>query len=866
LLTGVQAELSKLNTELETATRELEAHPEPRGVAALSRALVLAKPIVPRDEALSTEQQELFGLQNEAKARAGRLGLGTRDLVDVEALQVPTVRQIADEQARRQAVATRNEQIEEREAELTAQRVELDAQIASLASKPGVPDPDRVQAAREHRDAGWDLIRQTLETGHADENAAAGWAGRGPLPVAYEGAVEEADLAADARYEHAEDLTSIIQCRSLNQDVTDELQRLADSRARLEGEASLGTEAWKQLWLSIGVTASDPSEMTAWREEHQQLLSMIGDIGKKERFLSSERETIATHVEALRTAITELDFVPDSSKLGHLVVQADEIIANALEQNEARRAAAAALQRATSSLPERTKAVADQEDGLDTWEVSWSSALVLLQLEPSVRPPAALPAVRAYRALPGARQEVRGFESRIQGIDRDLGDFSRRVFEVAAGLNEIAGRDPLDVVEELRSELGKARLAVSARDTLDSQLGDASDALRASTLELRNAQEALAAIRTEVSLPPDAELSSVIERVHDADELKDKIGQIEGNLIAQGSGRSLEQVLMAVSEVEMDGDQLAAAVAALDDDIVALDATLGEANRTLGEATRDLEEVTAASTAADVEQDALTELALAGDLAAEYAQTAVSAAILRKVISNYGERHRGPMLDRASRLFSRLTDGAFVQLIPETLGDRQILLAKRRNDELLTTAALSDGTRDELYLALRIAGIEYELDHLAEPLPVLFDDVLVNFDDPRSSAALEVLAELGERTQVILFTHHESVVSAAQGALAEDHLGVVHLEARDHSLPLVAAVDTGQSDFVRSSIPREGDEASSEAVLEALRTAGRPLPKADLVGASLITDQRWSSVIRSLLDSGQVVQEGTKRGAKYRLP
>ena len=60
------------------------------------------------------------------------------------------------------------------------------------------------------------------------------------------------------------------------------------------------------------------------------------------------------------------------------------------------------------------------------------------------------------------------------------------------------------------------------------------------------------------------------------------------------------------------------------------------------------------------------------------------------------------------------------------------------------------------------AGIEYQLEHLAEPLPVVFDDVLVNFDDERSAAAIGVLAELGQRTQVLLFTHHEGVVETAR--------------------------------------------------------------------------------------------------------
>ena len=83
---------------------------------------------------------------------------------------------------------------------------------------------------------------------------------------------------------------------------------------------------------------------------------------------------------------------------------------------------------------------------------------------------------------------------------------------------------------------------------------------------------------------------------------------------------------------------------------------------------------------------------------------------------------------------------------------------------------MSEGTRDQLYLALRLATLERYLAH-AEPLPFVVDDVLVNFDDDRSRATLEVLAELSGKTQVILFTHHARLRDLAAG-LDADGAGV----------------------------------------------------------------------------------------------
>ncbi len=74
---------------------------------------------------------------------------------------------------------------------------------------------------------------------------------------------------------------------------------------------------------------------------------------------------------------------------------------------------------------------------------------------------------------------------------------------------------------------------------------------------------------------------------------------------------------------------------------------------------------------------------------------------------------------------------------------------------------MSDGTRDQLYLALRLATLEWRL-KTSEPLPFIVDDILINFDDERSRAALVVLANLSQRNQVILFTHHQTIVEQAE--------------------------------------------------------------------------------------------------------
>jgi uncharacterized protein YhaN len=136
--------------------------------------------------------------------------------------------------------------------------------------------------------------------------------------------------------------------------------------------------------------------------------------------------------------------------------------------------------------------------------------------------------------------------------------------------------------------------------------------------------------------------------------------------------------------------------------------------------------------------------------------------ILQQEIERYREEHQDPVLKLASKYFVDLTLGSFVGLRTDVddSGD-PILIGIRPDGSWVTVEGMSGGSRDQLYLALRLATLEWRLE-TSEPMPFIVDDILVNFDDARSSATLQVLADLSERNQVILFTHHGQIVEEAK--------------------------------------------------------------------------------------------------------
>ena len=101
---------------------------------------------------------------------------------------------------------------------------------------------------------------------------------------------------------------------------------------------------------------------------------------------------------------------------------------------------------------------------------------------------------------------------------------------------------------------------------------------------------------------------------------------------------------------------------------------------------------------------------------------------------------------RAQTLFGKLTGNRYQRL---TLGEDLSLQACAEEEDTLRNALWrSDGTMDQLYLALRLAVSE----ELTPEAPLVLDDALVRFDEARLSQAMDILKEAGENKQVILFT------------------------------------------------------------------------------------------------------------------
>jgi uncharacterized protein YhaN len=142
-------------------------------------------------------------------------------------------------------------------------------------------------------------------------------------------------------------------------------------------------------------------------------------------------------------------------------------------------------------------------------------------------------------------------------------------------------------------------------------------------------------------------------------------------------------------------------------------------------------------------------------------------ALLRKVYKRYEKERQPETLQEASIHLSRMTCGKYTRIWTPLDEDR--LVVEESDGQSWTIDQMSRGTREQLFLALRLALVSGYAKRGVR-MPLVLDDVLVNFDEERTKAAAEVLSDFAQQGhQMLVFTCHQHVMNLFQelGATAQ---------------------------------------------------------------------------------------------------
>lgn len=709
-----------------------------------------------QSDALASERQRL-----DAALEATLAGMGPwRQPIDrLQAMLVPETSQVdalrVQQHDDARALQARQEALQKKIQDIQQQEQAL----LQLVRHHQPVSREDVAQARQQRDDDWQAIK-------ADPTTLPARAG------AFEARIHEADALADARLERA-------QHEADRQSYANQLEKLKLEHTGIESDIqAIETRMARRLadWQTQAAACGLPDlpldAAPTWLKRHQDALELLA----RRQTAEHQLQTLLQRVEALRQALTERLALPATTRLDDALRQARERLETAQRIAGQRSTLETQIQDAQRRLVPLQTALTQAESQWQEWQQAWQAALAEAGHEdtlPVEQLETRLARMQDIQTLLAQMDSLRADE--IEPLQNALDSWMRHARTLADQLMPDAPADmpPQDIALTLAGRLKTAHQDEAEHDRLQQQQARDRQALEAARQQQIQVDALLQPLRVAAGIDDMAQLGPAIARSEERRQIEHEIQRIETTLREAGDSQPIESLRTEAASIEP--DQLQIELNRLGTEagqVVEEISRLGARHGQLKAAFDALNGSDAAARAASRQQEAAAGMAEAAE---RYLRLKTAARLLQWSMERFRQTRQGPMLARASEIFQALTLGSFSRLLVDADSHDSPRLVSIRTDgnKPVEVPGLSEGTRDQLYLALRLAALDQQASQ-GSRMPLIADDLFINFDDRRTEAGLQVLGEVSRRMQVILLTHHDHLVPLARQVLG-DGLNVIEL-------------------------------------------------------------------------------------------
>jgi len=721
--------------------------------------------------------QQLSRLPNEIKAaeRAAIASLAATSLPDEPAARRvrPLLGAAVDEANQRlTALSSKRTETVKRVEEMQKAIAEQQDGITDLLAHRYVPTHDEVRHARAHRQEGWTLVKATyIEDAKPDVQSFA--QGR-PLPEVYEQAVAAADSLMDELAGDTGRVTKLEadqrQLAALERDLTlrqGEVQVIDAQQAAFEA-------TWEQTLAQASIPILPPAELRGWQELLDAVLTKYDGLQAKRDELQQAQDLEKSLANKLLHAVTRLGItkVDADDPLGTLVAVAEDD----LKQVEgliaaSNTAAGQALQFQRQAELHSTKDV-ELVTHVDETRSAFSGHLASLMVGDDATVAMAKARLAEFDALLSANESLVEAQARRTTHGEALSVYQETANSIAAALSEQPPEDVTLAAESWAVRLEGAQAQQSKLNLAEQRLAAAEQALSNNHAKAARHRATLnrlcvsAGVRMAAELPEAEEKSNrKRQAMRDANAATDQLAKASRRGVTE-----LQELLAG-----RDHDALLTEELRIEQELVLIGERLGKARTAEETARRELDSINSSDAAAAAADAMARAAATVRNTLPLQIRTRLAHSLLQEAVQRFKERSQAPMLKSASGYFAQITGGEFDRLINDDSNDPPVIAAKRPGGAIISVEAMSEGTRDQLYLALRLAALQLQRERGVD-LPVILDDVLMASDDLRAGCIFKALANFSKSGQVIVFTHHHHLCDVARRNVDHDALALVELK------------------------------------------------------------------------------------------
>ncbi len=791
--TSISKRLQEVAQELVQQEDALKALPHSPDLTPLRAILTRICKYGDLEETYAKNEIEVRSLKNKAKVTLKQLG-GWVSLEALEEVVLPKIERIDSFERRFNEQESDRRRIKERLLEARQRHERSTKNKNALSWGSEIPTEEGLFKVRKIRQSYWQQIKTFKKSKNSksaplfDDKTKAYFSGlkkgetlnfdeptsnkKDDLYHTFEKSMLEVDELSDRLRREASRVAEYSILLAEQKSAKNELEQQTKKWHQQENLLTDLKNEWEKSWKPVGIKPWSAAEMRSWLNDSLNLRDQANMLRERCQQLEEGRQLIAKLCQELTQALKP--FGKTLTCLSDLIEQGNAYITEMMKQQREREH----LQLEINTLiKEQHRAQnVNQQTSKDfkQWKVDWIQAISPLHLPDDTPPETVRNVLNDLDKVLNKIEKAKDLGQRVKLMERDATTFQQ---EVASLVKKIAPELVKKTLEESVPALSK-RLSQAEKDL--TRFEQLQQSLLAQEKRLANANQQVQLNETHLqALQEQAHCSDIaaLEKAEKASvhkkEIQTALTEVEEQLLEQGDGLSVTELAKAAAEVDI--DELPGLLQIGKEHIQELEEERSRIDQAIGELRTLLKQMDGNSTAAQAAEEAQFVLAEVQELSERYMQIHLAASVLRKSIERYREQNQGPLVKRASELFQRLTLKQFSGLKTDYIGhnDQPVLVGIRNGVTILATD-MSDGTRDQLYLALRLASIERYIEK-KNPIPLILDDILINFDDERSKATLEILGELSQRTQILFLTHHSRLLEMAQKAVPKKYLVVHHL-------------------------------------------------------------------------------------------
>ncbi len=675
-------------------------------------------------------------------------------------LPVPLARTVSEFRQRLE----RLEQASQRQAQKLAtleQACQQDEHELALLEKTESPiDPADLQAARAERDELWQLIQTEFIHGQpVSPEQWARWLEKTDRSAAevYQQHVTQADRLADDRYARAKASTRrerLVAQIALQQD---HLETERQETERLATELAAEQQAWRELWQACPFEPLSPTAMLDWLHLHEQYRQLCQAIAADGRRLDQWSAELAQFEQQLAQAAPG-----EGLSVAARLAAATELVDRDRQAQRDRLEYQTDLADQARQLAELDEQVELVQQAQHDWQRRWQQQLADQGFPSQWDVELTISMLTGLERVRQAVAEADQLEARIETMQSSIAHFTSAAQTLSKAVAaELSDLPPEDVVTRLDQRLTNAHQAAEAQRGLVEGVQQAHtwlDKKRQQQQELQTQQQQTLAGAQAESVAQFRQLAAMAAR---RDELQDQAQALARQVNVLAGATPVDEFHVQLKSTTL--ENVEQQIQAVEVELVQTNARSRQAVEQVALARNDWQQLEQESEARRLAAQLSGTRAELAEVVDHWAPLKLGQAMLRRAIKRFEREHQPEMLQETTRLFRQMTDGRYVHL-ERRIDEQGTLLAHEQNGVVKSPDQLSRGAREQLYLAIRLAYVLHYC-RRSEPLPLVMDDVLVNFDQDRRRATLAVLAEIAAQVQVVLLTCHEEMVQLAEAVV-----------------------------------------------------------------------------------------------------